>query len=360
MRIDSSSIGMESARSYSSVTARNVRSYRAGRPGSLMAENGKGFLGSFLGMEGEAQNTEESDNAQNALEDITLHFRNLSNTGRVTPNREEADTRESIRQHCMKFLMYLLFGDRHREELDEIWGNKSETAQFLSSGTSSGMAYGISNQYLHCETESTSFATKGIVKTADGREISFGLNLEMSRSFAEYYEENYDIGVLNYTDPLVINLNGNIAGLSDQKFFFDLDCDGEEEEISSLQSGSGFLAMDLNNDGVINDGSELFGTKSGNGFEDLAAYDSDGDGWIDEDDEMWEKLLIWTKDENGRDKMYTLKEAGVGAICLQNAATEFALNSMSDNHNNGVIRSTGIFLYENGNAGTVQHLDLAQ
>lgn len=360
MRIDSSSIGMESARSYSSVTARNVRSYRAGRPGSLMAENGKGFLGSFLGMEGEAQNTEESDNAQNALEDITLHFRNLSNTGRVTPNREEADTRESIRQHCMKFLMYLLFGDRHREELDEIWGNKPETAQFLSSGTSSGMAYGISNQYLHCETESTSFATKGIVKTADGREISFGLNLEMSRSFAEYYEENYDIGVLNYTDPLVINLNGNIAGLSDQKFFFDLDCDGEEEEISSLQSGSGFLAMDLNNDGVINDGSELFGTKSGNGFDDLAAYDSDGDGWIDEDDEMWEKLLIWTKDENGKDKMYTLKEAGVGAICLQNAATEFALNSMSDNHNNGVIRSTGIFLYENGNAGTVQHLDLAQ
>lgn len=363
MRIDSSSIGMESARRYSSVTARNVRSYYVGKTktGSLMAEDGKGFLGGFLGMGGEAEDTEESDNAQNALNDITLHFRSLSNTGRVSSSHEELEARESIRQHCMKFLMYLLFGDRHRSELDELWGDRSNSSGFTSS-QSTGMTYGISNQYFHSETENTSFATTGIVRTADGREISFGLNLEMSRSFAEYYEENHNIEVLKttYTDPLVINLNGNIAGLSDQKFYFDLDCDGQKEEISSLQAGSGYLALDLNKDGVINDGSELFGTKSGNGFKDLAKYDSDGDGWIDEDDEIWEKLLIWTKDENGKDKMYTLREAGVGAICLQNSSTEFALNSMSDNRNNGVIRNTGIFLYENGNVGTVQHLDLAQ
>ena len=184
--------------------------------------------------------------------------------------------------------------------------------------------------------------------------------MEMSRSFAEYYEESYDIGVLHCTDPLVINLDSNIAELSDQTFFFDLDCDGKEEEISTLSSGSGYLALDLNEDGVINDGSELFGTKSGNGFADLAKYDSDGDGWIDEDDEIWSKLLIWTKDEKGDDKLYHLSEAGVGAICLQNNRTEFSLNSQTDNHTNGIIRNTGIFLYENGGVGTVQHLDLAR
>ena len=162
------------------------------------------------------------------------------------------------------------------------------------------------------------------------------------------------------TDPLVINLDGNIAGLSDQTFFFDLDGDGEKEEISTLKSGSGYLALDLNEDGVINDGSELFGTKTGNGFADLAKYDQDGNGWIDEDDEVWSKLLIWTKDEDGKDKLYHLSEAGVGAICLQNANTEFSLNSVKDNHTNGVLRNTGIFLYENGTVGTVQHLDLAR
>ena len=89
-------------------------------------------------------------------------------------------------------------------------------------------------------------------------------------------------------------------------------------------------------------------------------YDADGNGWIDENDPIFDKLLIWAKDENGKDELYTLKEAGVGAICLQRAATDFSLNSQKDNTQNGQIRSTGIFLYENGNAGTMQQLDLAQ
>ena len=359
LRINSSTIGMESARSYSSVTQRTAHSY-VGSARSLKAGVGNGFLGGFLGMGDESENAKGSGNAQTTLEDVSLHFRNLSNTDRVTENNVttnsvEKDARENIRQHCMRFLMYLLFGDRHKPELDEIWRNGTD-----SSLSANYQTYGVTNQYYHSESETTSFSTKGIVKTADGREISFGLNLEMSRSFRAYYEESYDIGVLNCTDPLVINLNGNIAGLSDQTFYFDLDGDGEKEEISSLQSGSGYLALDLNEDGEINDGSELFGTKSGNGFADLAKYDSDGNGWIDEDDEIWSKLLIWTKDEDGKDKLYHLSEAGVGAICLQNERTEFSLNSMKDNHTNGVLRNTGIFLYENGSVGTVQHLDLAR
>lgn len=111
---------------------------------------------------------------------------------------------------------------------------------------------------------------------------------------------------------------------------------------------------------MINDGGELFGTKSGNGFEDLAKYDADGNGWIDEADEIWEKLLIWTKDEDGNDKLYHLSDLGVGAIGLQNASTQFALNSAQNNEHNAMIRNTGIFLYENGNVSTVQHLDLVQ
>lgn len=306
-------------------------------------------------MEDGEKNTDKGSNAQTTLQDVTLHLRNLSNTGRVEASEEEKKARENIRQSCVNFLLYILFGTSPKRGYDFGFGGER-----TSYTVAKGMGY--TSSYCHSESESTAFSTNGVVKTADGREINFGLSLEMSRSFQEYYEEHYEISVLEtkYLDPLVINLDGNIADLSDQKFYFDLDCDGVEDEISSLQSGSGFLALDLNGDGIINDGSELFGTKSGDGFKDLAKYDSDGDGWIDEDDEIWEKLLIWCKDENGKDKLYTLAEAGVGAICLQNVSTEFSLNSMADNRNNGVIRSTGIFLYENGNVGTVQHLDLAQ
>ena len=85
----------------------------------------------------------------------------------------------------------------------------------------------------------------------------------------------------------------------------------------------------------------------------------DNNGWIDEADEIFSKLRIWVKDPDGNDKLMTLSEAGVGAICLGSHDTEFSLNSLSDNHTNGVIRKTGMFLYENGQSGTVQQLDLA-
>ena len=209
------------------------------------------------------------------------------------------------------------------------------------------------------EQEDTSFSTVGTVRTKDGREINFNVTVNMSRRCEEYYKEQLNVAEFTLHDPLVINLDTDVAEVSDQTFYFDLDADGEEEEISMLK-GSGYLALDKNGDGVINDGSELFGTKSGDGFADLAEYDADGNGWIDENDPIFDKLLIWAKDENGKDELYTLKEAGVGAICLQRAATDFSLNSQKDNTQNGQIRSTGIFLYENGNAGTMQQLDLAQ
>lgn len=207
------------------------------------------------------------------------------------------------------------------------------------------------------EQENVSFSATGIVKTADGREINFGVDLEMSRGFAGSFLESSTEEVV-LTDPLVINLETGTASVSDQKFFFDLDADGKEEEISSLGQGSGFLAFDKNEDGMINDGLELFGTKSGDGFADLAQYDEDGNGWIDENDQIFKKLKVWTKDAEGKDKLVDLRQADVGAIYLGNANTQFHLND-ANNKTNGVIQKTGIFLRESGSVGTVQHLDLA-
>ena len=208
------------------------------------------------------------------------------------------------------------------------------------------------------EQESTTFSATGIARTADGREIEFGIDLQMSRGFAGTMFSSKDEQIV-LTDPLVINLGSNTASVSDQKFFFDLDADGKKEEISSLGSGSGFLAYDKNGDGVINDGSELFGTKSGDGFADLAKYDEDGNGWIDENDSIFSRLKVWVKNEDGTDRLLDLKEADVGAIYLGSADTQFHLNDAATNQTNAVIRKTGVFLKESGGAGTVQHVDLA-
>ncbi len=204
----------------------------------------------------------------------------------------------------------------------------------------------------HAETEETRFYSEGIVKTADGRSISFDIEAAMSRSFEEYAEVNIDYRGAAMVDPLVINLGGGSAEIRDQKFLFDIDADGELDNISLLGEMCGFLALDRNGDGVINDGSELFGTKSGDGFRDLAVFDMDGNGWIDENDPIFNKLRIWTKDAQGRDKLVGLGVAGVGAIYLGNVSTEFSVGEAK-------IQKTGVYLKENGQAGILQHVDFA-
>lgn len=344
MKIDSSAIGMESARRYTSVSARSVAfQRRQGTLGATKDGNQQKFSDFLESGEGET------------LGETALSMRDRMYASNVRPGVASIDEKkaiEEIKAQCLQYLIYWLFGGRgadpFKQQLSRFMNNSAplqyETVQWTES------------QY-YLEKEDTSFSTQGKVITADGREITFNLDLTMSRRFESYYEANYS--ATRVMDPLVINLDSNIASLSDQKFEFDLDCDGILDSISMLGKGSGYLALDKNGDGVINDGSELFGTSSGDGFYDLSLYDEDGNGWIDENDEIFSKLLIWTKDENGNDQLYHLKDLGIGAIYLHKVSTDFSLNSLRDNQTNGQIRSTGIFLYENGTAGTMQQLDLA-
>ncbi|WKY44727.1 hypothetical protein Q5O14_01120 [Eubacteriaceae bacterium ES2] len=221
-----------------------------------------------------------------------------------------------------------------------------------------GSGFRYEQQNLYIEQETTAFNAQGMITTADGRTINLDLSLNLSRSFSA--AENLTIQVGNdpqQVDPLTINFDAPSVSLTSQKYSFDLDADGTTDQISFVGAGSGFLALDLNSDGLINDGKELFGPQSGDGFADLAAYDSDGNQWIDENDAIYEKLRIWTKDENGNDQLFALGEKGVGAIYLGNVNTSYSLKNAS-NQSQGQLQQTGIFLKENGGAGTIQHVDL--
>ncbi|MBR5970465.1 MAG: hypothetical protein IK016_09010 [Lachnospiraceae bacterium] len=218
-----------------------------------------------------------------------------------------------------------------------------------------GMTY---TQLNYMEQEQTSFFSQGYAQTEDGRVIDFNVKLEMSRAFLDYTQIRIPMMNSVLFDPLVINVGSACTSLSDKTFRFDLDTDGEEDDISMLKEGSGFLALDKNGDGIINDGTELFGVKSGNGFADLQEYDSDGNGWIDENDEVFSKLRVWYRNEDGRDELVDLKTADVGAIFLGHEQTDFSLYG-EQMRMNGMIRATGMFLKESGGAGTLQHVDLA-
>lgn len=209
----------------------------------------------------------------------------------------------------------------------------------------------------HTEKETTAFNASGIIKTADGQELKFTLELRMDRTSMASTEVGLRAGDAKKVDPLVINFDGAAAELEGRKFAFDINSDGTEESVSFVKGGSGFLAIDINSDGKVNDGSELFGPASGNGFTELSAYDSDHNSWIDENDPAYGMLRIWTKDASGQDVLSGLKDKGVGAIYLGYTQTLFDARD-SENNLNGQIRSSGIFLKEDGTPGTVQQIDL--
>lgn len=213
-------------------------------------------------------------------------------------------------------------------------------------------------QSAYREQEQMQFEAAGRVTTADGQEISFDMKLQMSRSFSQNMAMQKEQGFV-LKDPLVVNFGGSPASLAIEKTAFDLDADGVQDSISFVSSGSGFLALDRNQDGQINDGLELFGTQSGNGFADLSQYDEDQNGWIDENDAIFSQLQIWHKDANGMEQLQGLLELNIGAIALQNIDTPFSHRD-AQNQLQGQVVSSGLFLFEDGSgAGSVQQIDLA-
>lgn len=367
MIITSGEVGMMSRRDYSTKTNSFTRITTSGsnNAGGIRGLSNAGFSGNFMGflnysLEEMKQNT-DINKESGLLGSITDGDGKSSASRGVTQIQDATDLRKSalrIQFETLQYLFRILFqerfhqGDSAFEKL--LYGEDDEMGNVGVSTTTET----YESMYTYEENETTTFSTQGMVRTADGREIEFGIDVTMSRSFYEQYTTKYSREIPNYLDPLVINLDGNVTNVTDQKFFFDLDCDGNEDEISTLGSGSGFLALDKNGDGAINNGSELFGAKSGNGFEELATYDLDGNGWIDEADEVFSQLKIWSKDEEGKDVLFTLKEAGVGAICLQAQRTPFNVTD-KNNTSKAMIRQSGFYLRENGAAGLLQQVDLA-
>ena len=215
----------------------------------------------------------------------------------------------------------------------------------------------ISTRVEQHESETTTFAATGQVVTGDGRCLNLSLGLCMARDYRAVSESTQTEQFV-LRDPLIVNFAGNAADLSGRCMAFDLEGDGVCEAVDGLGAGSGYLAIDVNHDGRINDGRELFGTRSGDGFADLAQYDTDANHWIDENDAAYRSLLIWRPNADGREALRSLAEAGVGAIYLGHTETPFSLTT-AENQLRGVVRSSGVYLQENGTPGSIQQVDLA-
>ncbi|WP_163836054.1 hypothetical protein [Spartinivicinus ruber] len=211
-------------------------------------------------------------------------------------------------------------------------------------------------QFFHIN-EQSQFSATGSVVTADGKKIEFSIGFQVQQT--QLFESSSEsIVVQQVVDPLVINFGAETVNLTDTFFNFDLNGDGETEQVSQLGSGSGYFALDQNNNGIVDSGLELFGPQTGQGFAELALYDSDNNLWIDENDPIFQELKLWVQDGSEGGVLKSLAEVGVGAIYLGHTQDDFNLVS-KQGVLLGNIKGNGIVLMENGDVKTIQEVDLA-
>lgn len=359
MKIADSTVNMLSGRNYTQTGMRSGSGYTNGFMGMISTNVMK--RESAMAMDTYQTGKDSGGMGSYNMDDIG-YFKGLGKiaSGSLYGNGTSASSFQNNTLSAM-FKRFASFGMMGGAGIGQYQTDTSENLRLANTSLIRSLNYGSQITLAHnsySETEETGFHASGRACTEDGRTIDFNINILMSRSYMEYMNVSIPTMADALCDPLVVNIGSDTADVRDQTFKFDLDSDGKEDEISMLGKGAGFLALDKNGDGKINDGSELFGTNSGDGFGDLREYDSDGNGWIDENDDVFSKLKVWCKDENGKDILMDLRGADIGAIYLGEQQTEFSLGGV-DGYRDGVIRSTGVFLRESTGAGTIQHVDLS-
>lgn len=210
--------------------------------------------------------------------------------------------------------------------------------------------------FTYEEQENVAVSANGTVRTADNQEFNFSMDLFMERQY--FNESQVQLTQTGYTllDPIVVQTEAQGPMLQGGQFSFDLDMDGDQEELAGLSSGYAFLALDINQDGSINDGGELFGPSTGDGFGELADYDQDNNMWIDENDEMFDKFVLWNPEHDSGTTLTRLKDAGVGAIYLGETSSQYKLTT-TDNQLLGQITETSLALGEDGNVMPVYEME---
>lgn len=211
------------------------------------------------------------------------------------------------------------------------------------------------------QKSSVEYNTQAYIKTNRGQ-INIDLDLSFSQEFYEKHETMIESTKTIYLDPLIINYGSNLNSFdnisSKMSFEFDLNSDGLNELIPKLKEGTGFLALDKNENGTIDNGNELFGANTGDGFEELRDYDEDNNNWIDENDSIFDNLLIWEKNEQGNNSLVSLGQTGIGAIYLSAVDSGFTYSSsIQDDY--ARLKQSSFYVKEDGKAGLITSVDFA-
>ena len=156
------------------------------------------------------------------------------------------------------------------------------------------------------------------------------------------------------TDPIILDLDKNGFAFSpmEQGLMFDINADGHKDQIA-WTSDDGILAYDVDGNGVIDNGSEIFtpdfnGGKFASGVAALASLDTNGDGKIDAGDDAFSKLQVWIDANNNG-----ISDAGELSSLSDHRVTSISLTAdQSGGEEDGqTIFAEGEFTFADGTTG---------
>ncbi len=170
-------------------------------------------------------------------------------------------------------------------------------------------------------------------------------------------------------DPLVIDLGKKGIELTnvDGGVHFDLDKNGFAEKTAWIGTEDGFLALDRNGNGIIDDGGELFGDQvdldgrlAASGFEALKQLDDNvnsetgeiGDGVIDKNDSRFSDLRVWIDaNHNGKTdsgELKTLDELGITSISLNHTN-----KNVVDSQTGTIVTESSVVTFKDGSTSEI-------
>ena len=166
------------------------------------------------------------------------------------------------------------------------------------------------------------------------------------------------------SSPLIVDLDGDGVETTtiENGTHFDHDGNGFAEKSGWVGKDDGLLVRDINGNGEIDNGTELFGNnsvlssgeKAANGFEALKDLDSNGDGVFNAEDNAWSEVKIW-QDANGNGKvdsneLITLERANISGINLGYT------NANIEDSNGNIIGQEGSFIKSDGTIGSIKDI----
>ncbi|MBK8918190.1 MAG: hypothetical protein IPM73_09120 [Betaproteobacteria bacterium] len=162
--------------------------------------------------------------------------------------------------------------------------------------------------------------------------------------------------------PIILDLDRDgveTTGVRDGAHF-DHEGDGFAEQTGWVGKDDGLLVWDRDGDGFINDGSELFGSRTkltngslaANGFAALSELDSNRDGKVDAADSSFTSLRVW-KDVDGNGISAPDELLDLSAVGVQSITTSY-LNSSNLDQNGNDHRQLGSYTRADGTTANAE------